>query len=265
MNATIKLTTSQRWGALLLLSLLCLVLLETLFWGHDPATQNLEQAFHPPSLSEPLGTDQFGRSNFARLSAALQTSIFMALLCVLTSSTLGVSLGVLAGWRRGWADRILLVIINILQALPGLILVLLFGSLVPGSFFILYIAISLVLWIEYFRVIRLRTMTVTNSPEVEASRLYGFGLWYIFKRHLWPACQKDVYTLACFGAGNSILALASIGFVYVGLRPPHAELGLMMVELFPYYSDAAWVLLQPLTAVALLVLGFQLIAGAESA
>ncbi|MGR5542882.1 ABC transporter permease, partial [Vibrio campbellii] len=70
-------------------------------------------------------------------------------------------------------------------------------------------------------------------------------------------------TLACFGAGNSVLALASIGFVYVGLKPPHAELGLMMVELFPYYSDAAWVLLQPLFAVVLLVLSFHLIAGVE--
>ena len=263
MKAIMKSTVPQRWGVLLLLFFLCLVLLETLFWGHNPATQNLEQVFHSPSWAEPLGTDQFGRSNLARLSAALQTSIMMAIFCVITSATLGVSLGVLAGWKRGWVDRTLSIIVNILLALPGLVLVLLFGALVPGSFFILYVAISLVLWIEYFRVIRARTITVTHSPEVEASLLYGFGSWYVFKRHIWPACQKDVYTLACFGAGNSVLALASIGFVYVGLRPPHAELGLMMVELFPYYSDAAWVLLQPLTAVIFLVLGFHLIAGGE--
>ncbi|AMO55085.1 ABC transporter permease [Endozoicomonas montiporae] len=263
MKADIQLRPSQYLGAALLLFLLSLVVLETLFWGHNPASQNLDQVFHAPTLAEPLGTDQFGRSNLARLSSALQTSILMAVFSVLTSATLGVSLGVVAGWKRGWIDRILSIVVNILLALPGLVLVLLFGALVPGSFFILYIAISLVLWVEYFRVIRARTITVMNSPEVEASLLYGFGPWYVFKRHLWPACKKDIYTLACFGAGNSVLALASIGFVYVGLRPPHAELGLMMVELFPYYSDAAWVLLQPLTAVILLVLGFHLIAGGE--
>ncbi len=258
-----KLTVSQRWGVGLLLTLLVFVLLETLFWNNNPALQQLDSVFSAPSWSEPLGTDQFGRSNFARLSTALQTSIFMAVLCVLTSATAGVGLGVLAGWKRGWVDRVLSVVVHILLALPGLILVLLFGALVPGSFFILYIAISVVLWIEYFRVIRARTQTVMRSPAVEASQLYGFGPWYIFKCHLWPAFKKDVYTLACFGSGTAVLSLASIGFVYVGLRPPHAELGMMMVELFPYYSDAPWVLLQPLVAVCLLVLGFHLIAGGE--
>ncbi|GAM78086.1 dipeptide transport system permease protein dppC [Vibrio ishigakensis] len=112
--------------------------------------------------------------------------------------------------------------------------------------------------------IRAKTLYLIRQPEVEAAQLFGFGPWHIFKRHLWPSFRKDVFTLACFGAGTSVLALASVGFVYVGLRPPHAELGLMMVELFPYYSDAPWVLLQPLTSVVIMVLGFHLIAGGKS-
>ncbi|OED48142.1 ABC transporter permease [Endozoicomonas sp. (ex Bugula neritina AB1)] len=258
-----QMTGSQRCGVGLLLTVLGFVVVETLFWNNNPALQHLGDVFNTPSWIEPLGTDQFGRSNFARLSTALQTSTLMAILCVLTSATAGVALGVLAGWKRGWIDRVLSMIVHILLAVPGLVLVLLFGALVPGSFFILYVAISAVLWIEYFRVIRARTMTVMALPEVEASQLYGFGPGYIFKRHLWPSFKKDVYTLACFGCGTAVLSLASIGFVYVGLRPPHAELGMMMVELFPYYSDAPWVLLQPLVAVCLLVLGFHLIAGGQ--
>lgn len=255
---------TQRLGAALLFSLLLFIVIEALVWGHDPALQNLGNVFASPSLAEPLGTDQFGRSNLARLASALQTSLFMVLVAVFTSALLGVSLGVLAGWRKGWFDRALSSLVNVVLALPGLILILLFGALVPGSFFILYVAISLVLWVEYFRVIRAKTMALIKQPEVEAAQLFGFGAWHIFRRHLWPSFRKDVFTLACFGAGTTVLALASVGFVYVGLRPPHAELGLMMVELFPYYSDAPWVLLQPLIAVIVMVLGFHLLAGEES-
>ncbi|WP_394242933.1 ABC transporter permease [Vibrio astriarenae] len=258
-----SLIPSQRLGLAILGSLFLFVVIEILFIGADPAKQNLDAIFTAPSLAEPLGTDQFGRSNVARLSGALQTSLFMALFCVITSATLGVLLGVLAGWYKGWLDTVLSFVVNVLLALPGLILVLLLAALVPGSFFMLYVAISLVLWVEYFRVIRARTMALAQSPEIEAAKLFGFGRRYIFTNHLWPHFRKDVFTLACFGAGNAVLALASIGFVYVGLRPPHTELGLMMVELFPYYSDAVWVLMQPLIAVVLLVLGFHLIAGGE--
>ncbi|MGF1702088.1 ABC transporter permease [Photobacterium makurazakiensis] len=254
---------SQRAGVLLLVTLCVVIAIEAFFFAGDPALQRLDMVFANPSAIEPLGTDQFGRSNLARLSSALKTSLLMVFVSVGTSASLGVFLGVVAGWKRGWIDKLLSFLVNVLLALPGLILVLLFGALIPGSFFILYVAISLVLWIEYFRVIRSRTIVTMQYPEVEASLLYGFGGWYIFKRHLWPAFKKDVFTLACFSAGNAVLALASIGFVYVGLKPPHAELGLMMVELFPYYSDAPWVLFQPLAAVIVLVLSFNLIAGGK--
>lgn len=259
-----QLTVTQKLGATLLAMLIAIVGLESVLWGHDPALQNLDNIFALPSLADPLGTDQFGRSNLARLSSALQTSLFMVLACVFTSALLGVVLGVLAGWKQGWFDRALSSLVNVILALPGLILILLFGALVPGSFFILYVAISMVLWVEYFRVIRAKTLYLIRQPEVEAAQLFGFEPWHIFKRSLWPSFKNDVFTLACFGAGTSVLALASVGFVYVGLRPPHAELGLMMVELFPYYSDAPWVLLQPLIAVVIMVLGFHLIAGGKS-
>ncbi|GEA50266.1 ABC transporter permease [Vibrio inusitatus NBRC 102082] len=258
------LNNMQKLGVALVTILISLVVIEALFWGNDPAIQNLQHVFSGPSIANPLGTDQFGRCNLARLSSALQTSLFMVLIAVITSSVLGVALGVLAGWKQGWIDRLLSSLVNVVLALPGLILILLFGALVPGSYFILYVAISLVLWVEYFRVIRAKTMALIQLPEIQAAELFGFGPWLIFKRHLWPSFRKDVFTLACFGAGTSVLALASVGFVYVGLRPPHAELGLMMVELFPYYSDAPWVLLQPLIAVVLMVLGFHLIAGEKS-
>ena len=255
-----NLTKPQWLGLIILAALLCVVMLERILYQGDIAKQNLDLAFTAPSAAEPLGRDHFGRSNLARLSHAITTSLSMALVSITTAALLGTSMGVIAGWKQGWWDKVFSFNVNMILAMPGLILVLLFAAMVPGSFLILYIAISLMLWVDFFRVSRNRTLSLIQSPAVEASRLYGFNHWYIFKRHLWPDCRNDLFTLFCFGTGNSILALASLGFLHVGLRPPEAELGLMMVELFRYYHQAPWVLIQPVLTVFLLVLSFHLLA-----
>lgn len=258
---TLSLRPGQRVGAAVLASLAGFAVLEWLLNSTDPAVQNLGNSFALPSLSEPLGTDQFGRSMLARMGSALRLSLLLSLLCVATSASLGVALGVVAGWRQGLADKLLSFLLNMLLALPGLVLILLFAGLAPGSLPMLYVAISLVLWVEYFRVVRAITRSVVASSPMQASRMLGFGWFYRFRRHLWPAIVAPVLTLAAFGAAGAILALAALGFGSVGLKPPTAELGLMMVELFPYYSDAPWVLAQPLVAVFLLVFGLHLLAG----
>nr|WP_300309073.1 ABC transporter permease [Halomonas sp.] len=255
------LTTGQKKGAFIILGILLFALLEAILHPVDPALQNLDNTFATPTLAEPLGTDQFGRSMLARMGDAVRLSMFLGLLCALTSACVGVALGVLAGWRQGLVDRVISFLVNVLLALPGLVLILLFAALAPGSLTMLYIAISLVLWVEYFRVVRALTRNAVASSQMQASRMLGFGTLYCFRRHVWPTIVTPVMTLAAFGTANSILALAAVGFVYVGLQPPTAELGLMMVELFPYYSDAPWVLAQPIIAVFLMIFALNLLAG----
>ncbi|MFC3609174.1 ABC transporter permease [Stutzerimonas tarimensis] len=255
------LAPTQRAGALILVALVLFAIFEGLLNSVDPAVQQLGNSFAAPSLAEPLGTDQYGRSMLARMGSALRLSLLLSLLCVVTSASLGVALGVAAGWRQGWTDRVISFVLNMVLALPGLVLILLLAGLAPGSLLMLYIAISLVLWVEYFRVVRAITLTTVTSSPMQASRMLGFGWAYCLRRHVWPAVVGPVLTLAAFGAAASILALAALGFVAVGLRPPTAELGLMMVELFPYYSEAPWVLAQPVLAVFLLVFGLNLLAG----
>ncbi|QEW08285.1 ABC transporter permease [Nitrincola iocasae] len=255
------LSPSQWLGAVILLCIGLFILLESWLHQGDSAQQNLSNFLSAPNAEEWLGTDQFGRSMLARMGDAIRLSLMLSLFCVTTAAVLGTSLGVCAAWFGGMTERLLNFLANTLLALPGLVLVLLLAAIAPGSFIVLYLAISLVLWIEYYRVVRAQSQVVIRSPQLEASRQLGFGRWYLFRRHVWPAICPSVLTLAAFGAGNAILALASIGFVYVGLQPPVAELGLMVVELLPYYSDAPWVLAQPILAIFLLILGFNLLAG----
>ncbi len=250
---------NARGLGLLLLTVLCVYSFGTSFlFAGDGNSQNLNHILSIPNAEFLLGTDHFGRNMWLRLADALQLSLFLALACVLTSVVTGVILGVLAATRGGWIDRLIDMLVTLIMALPGLVLVMIFASIAPGSLLVLYIAIALIQWVEYFRLTRAVIQRVDTSPAVESSRLMGFGLWYLFRRHYWPVLAPQLLTLAAFGAANAVLMMASLGFVYVGIQPPTAELGQMIVELFPYYQEAPWLLAQPLLALALLVLAFHL-------
>ncbi|CAM3649756.1 Glutathione transport system permease protein GsiD [Vibrio aerogenes CECT 7868] len=255
-----------QWGGIgMLCSLLVFVLFEKLLIQGSTSEQHLDLVFSAPVDGMPLGADHLGRSNSARLADAILNSLMMAVLCVSTAVVTGLFTGVWAGWKGGWVDRGFSVLVNIVMALPGLVIVLLFGAIFPGSFVLLFIAISITMWADFFRVIRSRTMLAVRSDAFESSCLFGFGPWYLFRRHIWPVMKTDVYTLSCFGAGNAVLALAALGFLYVGLKPPKAELGMMMVELFRYYHQAFWVLIQPIIVVSVIILSCHLLSQGKHA
>ena len=256
-----KMNKSQWVGLSILLALLAFSLLVVGFSPYSISQQDLNAIMESPSATHWLGTDHFGRSMLTRMAHAVGLSFVLSVLCVLTSSFVGTAFGVWAVWGGKKVDHVMGVMVNILLALPGLVVVLLFAAIAPGSFLVLYLAISLVQWVEYFRVVRAVTQGVIQSPARQSSEMMGFGRWYQFKRHIWPAISPSVFTLAAFGGASAILTMASLGFVYVGIQPPLAELGLMTVELFPYYSDAPWLLAQPLVVIALMVFAFHLLAG----
>lgn len=251
----------SRAAGIMLLCLLVSMSFVGWLMNFDPAEQDLSAVLTPPGAEYWFGSDHYGRNMFARLSEALRLSLTLAVICVLSASIVGCVLGVIAGWYGRWFDTGLNIVVNILLAMPGLVFVLLFAALVPGSFTAIYIAIALVQWVEYFRVSRSLTQSMANSPEIQNALLLGFGRVYIFRHHLWPTLRSPVLTMAAFGAANAVLYMASLGFVYVGIQPPTSELGQMIVELFPYYGDAPWLLIQPLVILALIVLAFHLIAG----
>lgn len=258
-------SAGQRAGGLLLLSLLFFAFVLPLIWPQDPVRQQLMQALQWPNWQAPFGYDHLGRSMFARLTAAVRLSLGLALVSVLSAMVPGILLGVLAAWRGGVTDRAIGLLSDAFLALPGLLLVLLLTAVVPDSALMLYVGISLLLWIEYFRLSRAIARPLLRSPAVQASRLLGFGPWTIFRRHLWPEMAPLVLTVAAFGAASAIMAIAALGFVSVGVRPPTPELGLMMTELLPYYDEAPYALLQPVAVVFLLVLSLLLLAGKEKA
>lgn len=254
-----KLTTLHRIGWLLLAAIAIFAAFGPVLTGTDPFAQDLRSFLQPPGIEHPLGTDHLGRSMLARLAEAAQLSLGLAALSVLSAAIPGTVLGILAAWYGGALEKVLLFISDSVLALPGLLLVLLLATLAPGEFWPLYLGLSLAFWVEYFRVVRASARTLFASPGVEASQLLGFGLGYLVRRHVWPELAPVVRTLASFGLAAAVLAMAALGFVGVGVKPPRPELGVMMIELLPYYQEAPWLIAAPVGLLATTLLALILI------
>lgn len=250
---------SRSVGAALLVLVAAFALFGPTLSGSDPVAQDLENFLAAPDAANPLGTDHLGRSMLARLAHAAQLSLWLALLSVASSLIPGAALGILAAWRGGWVERVSVVIADSVLALPGLLLVLLLATFAPGAFWPLYLGLSLSFWVEYFRVVRARSHILLASPQIESARLLGFGPLYIVRRHLWPELAPMLGTLMSFSAATAVLAMAALGFVGVGIRPPTPELGVMMIELLPYYQEAPWLIAAPIGLLTLTVLGLALV------
>ncbi|MDO4896528.1 MAG: ABC transporter permease [Moraxella sp.] len=258
-----NLTLGQKIGITTLVILLSFAYLSPIIRPYDMALQNLDAVLITPNSQHPFGTDHLGRDMLARLASAIRLSFSLIIMSVSVSLTFGLVFGLLAGIFGGILDKILGFVCDCIMALPGLLFILLFASIAPNSFWSLYLGVSLVMWVEFFKMTRAMSLNLRHAPEVQASTLMDMGLWYVIRRHYLPRLAPVMWTLTAFGAGNAVLALATLGFVNVGLRPPTAELGLMMTELFPYYYEAPLVFFLPIVTVFLLVLSFQLLSGKQ--
>lgn len=245
-----------RWGVWVLLAVLLLGLLST-WLGQDPAIQNLDQSLAAPSTSHWLGTDHLGRDLLARLGEAVRVSFWLALGSALLAVGLGTVLGLCAAWQRGLTERLLCLCADGVAAIPGLLWVLLVAALAPGQKWALYSGLVLTAWVEFFRLVRSRASMTLAGDAVQAGRLLGFGAPYLLRWHVLPPLQSDLLRLWSYAVANAVLAVAALGFVGVGLRPPTAELGLMMTEALPYYDEAPWLLAGPVLLLVLTVAALQ--------
>ena len=166
--------TSRHVGLLLLALLLSYAFLLPLFHHGDPLQQELLNMLQPPSQANLLGFDHLGRDMLPRLSAALRLSLGLAALCVVSAMLVGVLAGVVSALYGGVLDRVVSMLGDMCLALPGLLLVLLLAAIAPDSPEMLWLGISLVLWVEFFRVTRATLRPIVHSPGMQASKLLGF-------------------------------------------------------------------------------------------
>lgn len=246
--------TARLVSGALLAALMLFALIGPLVW-RQYSGQDLSQFLASPSLAEPLGRDHLGRSVLARLAHATRLSLGLAVLCVGTAALAGIALGLLAAWRRGWVDQLLLGISEVFLALPALLIVLIFAALASGQLWTIYVGIALAQWVEYFRVVRARSVSILASPAVEAATMLRLGPVHVVRRQLWPELAPVLLSMATLGLVTAVLAMSALSYVGVGLKPPTAELGLLITESLPYYHEAPWMALAPVAVLLLLLTG----------
>lgn len=173
-------------GAILLVMIAVFAAFGPLLVPGDPFAQSLMKSLAAPDAGGPFGYDHLGRSLWHRLAHALRLSPLIALAAVATAGAAGLILGTLAAAFGGWAERGLVILADALMALPGLLLVLIVLAIMPGTATGFWAGLSLVLWVEFFRLTRATVRATLAGPAVQAARLLGFGWPYIFRTHLWP-------------------------------------------------------------------------------
>lgn len=249
-------------GALVGLVLLALLLVGALllppFLG-SPLLQNLEIRLAAPSAAHLLGTDQLGRDVLSRTLNGARLSLGLGFTVMLASLLIGSVVGLLAGLLGGWWDEALMRLTDIFLAFPSLILAMAISAALGPNLVNVMIAVALVSWPNYARLIRAQVLALREREFVDAARALGGSPGRIALRHLLPNSVAPLLVQASFDVGSAILTAAGLGFIGFGAQPPTPEWGAMVSETRNYISQAPWASSTPAIAILLTVLAFNLI------
>jgi len=226
---------------------------------YNPITQNLTDALQGPSAAHWLGTDQFGRDTWTRLVYGARLDLRIAFIAVLFPFTIGVVLGSIAGYFGGWADTIIMRVVDVVVAFPFYVLLIaLVFVLGPGARSI-YIAITLVGWVSYARIVRGEILVAKRQEYVLAAQSAGLSNTRIMGRHLLPNVISQAIIYGMSDIVQDILAIVTLGYLGLGIPPPAAEWG-SMINGGQNFLSTHWELTTfPGLAVILVGLGLSLI------
>ncbi len=207
-----------------------------------------------PSTGNLLGTDEIGRDVFSRVLFGIRASWLAAVGVILLGAAFGSLVGALAGAFGGWVDTVLMRLTDLFLSVPAPVLAIaVIASLGPSLMHTL-LALSIVWWPWYARIVRGEVRALAARPHTEAAKLAGVSRWRLVRKHLLPGAVAPVVVTMSLDVGNLILALAGLSFIGLGAPAPAAELGAMSARGLDYLFGHPWVPLAPAAAVALLAL-----------
>jgi peptide/nickel transport system permease protein len=240
-------------------------LLAPLLAPADPYDQSLRLRFRPPAWEErgswayPLGTDRLGRDLLSRIIYGARVSLAAGVVTVLISSAFGAAVGLVAGYYGGRTDAALMRVTDATLSFPVILLALILAVTVGPSFTNVVIAIAVILWARYARVIRGQVLTLMTLDFIAQARIAGAGAWRIITRHLLPNTLNTLVVLITLQVGYVIIVEASLSFLGAGIPPPTPAWGSMIAEGRDFVTSAWWVSFFPGLAILLVVLAFNLL------
>jgi peptide/nickel transport system permease protein len=227
---------------------------------HAGSYVNFSEASHPPSWKHPFGTDVFGRDILTRVFFGYRFSLMMGVVVLSLVVPPGVILGLLAGYLRGtWIDTLIMRVTDVFVAIPPLILALAVTSVLTPSVFNAMMAVSLMWWPWYTRMVYGIASSLKNEFFVQAAEITGASRVHILFREILPNCLSPIFTKMSLDMGWVILIGSALSFVGLGAQPPTPDLGTMVADGAKYMPDQWWIAVFPALAIMVVVLGFNLL------
>jgi len=232
---------------------------------HDPADQDITDRLAPPVWEEGggrehlLGTDQVGRDILSRLIYGARVSVAVGVSAVMLAGAVGVTLGVAAGYFRGWCDAAISRVIDTFMVVPGLLLTMaILGAVGPGIY-TLVLVLGLTRWVTYARVVRGETLSLREREFVLAARAVGQSEGRIMARHILRNAAASVIVLATLNVAGTIIAESALSFLGLGVQPPVVTWGQMLSDGRAYLTSSWWLATFPGLAITITVLGVLLL------
>lgn len=223
---------------------------------------NLPSRLQFPSKQHWLGTDELGRDIFSRLLYGGRVSFFVSFAVVILSMTTGVAVGLIAGFRGGWLDEVLMRLADVFLAFPGILLAIALMAILGPSLQNVVIALVTIGWVSYARIARSLTLKLRELDFVRASFSLGAGSTRILFYHIFPNVMPALIVHASFSFAGAILAESSLSFLGLGVQPPQPSWGTMLNEGKNHLLDAPYLTMFPGLSIFLSVLSFNLLGDA---
>lgn len=220
---------------------------------------DVPNALRPPSGSHWFGTDELGRDVFSRVLVATQASMRVAVVSVAFAVVVGVTVGVVSGYRGGWLDTVFMRVVDVMFAFPVLLLALAVVAILGPGVTTTILAIGIVYTPIFARVARASTMSVRVEPFVSVSRSMGTGHLYILGRHILPNIAGPLVVQTSLSLAFAILSEAALSFLGLGIQPPQPSLGRMIFDSQGFVTMAWWMAVFPGAAIFVAVLAFNLL------
>ena len=246
-------------GLALIAMLALIALLAPLIAPANPLKQVLSTRLKPPSADHWLGTDQLGRDVLSRMIYGARISLLIGTVVVGLAASVGTFVGLVAGYVGGWLDEGLMRLTDVFLAFPALILAMAISGALGPSLTNAMIAIAVVSWPVYARLVRAQVLSLREREYVEAARGLGASAQRIVWQHILPNTLAPLLVQASFDMGGAILSAAGLSFIGFGTQPPTAEWGVMISEGRNYIATHSWLSLFPGLAILLTVAAFNLI------
>jgi peptide/nickel transport system permease protein len=233
------------WSAGLVLVVIALGALFAPLWPHEPQAQNLFATLKPPGFVYEdahyvLGTDQLGRDVVSRLLHGARVSLTVGLTAVGLASVLGTSLGIAAGYLRGWVDSLITALTETLLTLPFIIFAIAIIAALGSSLTVVILTLGLTSWVSFAKLTRARVIELRHEDYILASKALGSSETRIMTRHILPNVFPLVIVDASLQLGTLMLAEAGLGFLGLGIQPPTPTWGSMLAESQVFVQVAWW-------------------------